>query len=441
MIDEQKDENSGGEVGSNSNMNALMVAYYFPPMGLSGVQRTLKFVKYLPENGWNPYVLTTDSPAYYAFDDSLEQDLQNDSIRIYRTVPDKISKAVKPKEGKIVKYPSALNQRIRRVVSQTFLQPDSRITWKKHALALGRKILEENSIHSIFATAPPYTDFLVAHELAKESGLGYVLDYRDLWVDNAYYFYASPFHKSYAIDLETKMLTYAKRVVVINRYMKERMLQRYKFMSHEDITIIPHGYDEDDFSPFRALKPDPNFFTITHSGLFPDDLTPKYFFKALSLYIKKNPEAKTKIRANFVGLMRKSHMSMIKKYGLADNVVLKGYLPHSDCISEILQSDVLWMMSPNEIVTPSRLYEYIGALKPILISIPDGNMKQIALDTGAAVATDYNKVNQIVEAIDNLYKLWKTGYLPKANKSYAQSFERSRLTAQLARELAFTANY
>ncbi len=438
MIDDINEDNLTGDI--SKKLHALFIAYYFPPMGLSGVQRSLKFVKYLPSFGWDLSVLTTDAPAYYAFDETLLDDVDPETTRIYRTSPD-ISRFAKPKSGNTIAYPNRFSQKMKRIALQTIFQPDSRISWKKQAVALGEKILAENDIQTIFATAPPFTDFLVAGELAKKTGLPYVLDYRDLWIDNAYYYYVTPFHKSYALELETKALTYAKRIIVINRFMKERLLQRYKFLSHEDISIIPHGYDEEDFTPFRGIKPDPDYFTITHSGLFPDDLTPKYFLKALAIYLKKNDVAKKKIRANFVGLMRKSHLKLIKKLNLEDNCLIKGYVSHSESVREIMASDALWMMAPNEIVTPSRVYEYLGARKPILISIPEGNMRQIVLDSEAAIATKPHDVKEIVEAIDMLFNAWKTGTLPKPHLDYAENFERRKLTDMLSRELAFSANY
>lgn len=437
-MDFETDDRLAGN--NSSNLNTLFIAYYFPPMGLSGVQRSVKFAKYLPENGWDVSVLTTTPAVYYAYDDTLLEDLNNPSITIHRTVPDATSLA-KKKGSNVIRYPSHFSQKFKRIILQSFLQPDSRIVWKKKAIKLAEEIIESNHFHTLLATAPPFTDFLIANELSKKYEIPYVIDYRDLWVDNAYYYYLTPFHRMKAIKMETEVLTRAKRIVVINRFMKEKLLQRYKFLSHEDITIIPHGYDEEDFAPYRHLSPDPNYFTITHSGLFPDDLTPRYFLKALSMYLKKKNEAKNKVRAVFVGLMRKSHEKLIKKYNLGDNVVLKGYLPHSDCVKELMQSDVLWLMSPNNIVTPSRLYEYIGARKPILISIPNGNIKQTALETEAAIATEPRDVKAIVDAIDAFFEMWKKGSLPHPNIKNSQNYERRYLTKLLARELAFSANY
>jgi|YNPMSStandDraft_1061717.scaffolds.fasta_scaffold00269_10 glycosyltransferase involved in cell wall biosynthesis len=437
-MDIETDEYFAGN--SSSNLHTLFIAYYFPPMGLSGVQRSVKFAKYLPENGWDVSVLTTTPEAYYAFDETLLDELKKPNIKIFRTPPD-ATRLAKKKDSNIIEYPSLFSQKLKRIALQAFLQPDSRIIWRKPALKLASQILENANFHTIFATAPPFTDFLIAKTLSEKYDLPYVIDYRDLWVDNAYYYYITPFHKLKAINMETDVLMRSKRIIVINRFMKEKLLQRYKFLSHQDITIIPHGYDEEDFSPFRHLKPNENKFTITHSGLFPDDLTPKYFLKALSLYLKKNPKAKGKIRAVFVGLIRKSHQKYIRKYNLGENVELKGYLPHKECIKEIMQSDVLWMMSPNNIVTPSRFYEYIGARKPMLVCVPEGNIRQLALETDAAIATEPKDIKQILEAIDLFYTQWETGTLPKANVENSLNYERRYLTTLLARELAFSANY
>jgi hypothetical protein len=172
----------------------LVISYYFPPMGLSGVQRTLKFVKYLPLYGWRPVVLTTSSSEFYAFDDTLSEELPDNEYRIYRT--ESKSKDLKGESKyKLKKFPSYLIQKIGRAVLQTIYQPDSKKPWLKHALKLGEEIINENQIDVIFATAPPFTDFLVAKELSSKFNIPFIVDYRDVWIDNPFHFYATPFHK------------------------------------------------------------------------------------------------------------------------------------------------------------------------------------------------------------------------------------------------------
>ncbi len=416
----------------------LVVAYYFPPMGLSGVQRTLKFVKYLPENNWEPIVLTTADPVYYAFDESLLNDINGKEITVFRTPndPTQIVKKIKSKKSdNLVAYPSRFKEKIRKVVSQTIFQPDSRIRWRKYALDLGRQILRDNEIDVIYATAPPFTDFLVALELAKEFKKPFVLDYRDLWLDNAYYYYTTPFHRNYAEKLETRVLNSAEKSIVTSRGMKEKLIKRYPFLTFSDVSIIPHGFDSEDFSNLIPFQREGDKFVLTHSGLFPDDLTPEYFLKATALFLEKHPEAKRYLELRFVGLMRKKYFKQIKKLGLEENVKALGYLPHSEALRELISADVLWMMIPNDVATPSRLYEYIGSLKPIIICSPKGFVRQTALDSGAAQATEAKDIPAIAQAIEYYYKLWLKNSLPKIPAEYAAKFDRKYLTTLLAKEL------
>ncbi len=412
----------------------LVIAYYFPPMGLSGVQRTLKFVKYLTHYDWNPIVLTSNSKDYYAYDQHLSDELNSLNVSVIQA--GKVAKeTTKPK-----KFPSYFVQKIGRAIFQSIYLPDSKIGWKKYAVEKAKFLFENYKINVIFATAPPYTDFLVAKELSQMYNVPFVIDYRDTWVDNSFNFYPTPFHKSYHIKLENEVLNYASKIIVTTRHSKETILKRYRFLSHNDVVIIPHGYDAEDFAN-KHIAPDRNRFVITHSGLFQDNRTPKYFLKALSNFLKKHSEAKNKVTAKFVGLMRNSHLKYIKKYGLTENVEVLGFKNHSETIDELMNSDILWLMMFDLDRSPGKLYEYIGAGKPILISSPNGNMRQVAMDTKAAIATEPKNVAEIEAAITKLYHQWQTGTLPKHDKNYASTFDRKKLTYDLSRELSLAATY
>lgn len=412
-----------------TNKSVLIIAYYFPPMGLSGVQRTLKFAKYLPEYGWKPVVLTCSPRNYYAYDEDLLQDLNPEESMVYRT-------PTKQTKQKTQKFYSSAVQKAGRFLLQTIYQPDSKVRWKNQALELGRKILKENKIDVIFATAPPWTDFLIAKQLSKEFDIPYIVDYRDVWTDNEFQYFPTPFHKVYAVNLERDILTCASRIIVTSRHTKELLIKRYDFIGHNDISIIPHGFDAEDFEGLENVKPDPVKFTITHSGLFQDNRTPKYFLQAVQLFLKNNPSAGDRFEAKFIGLMRKNHLKLIKDLGLEGNVRLMGYLTHRKAVEELLKSDVLWLMQKDTVRTPGKLYEYIGAEKPLLVSLPDGVMKHTALGTKACIATYPDDITGITAAIERLFILWQQKILPAADKDYAAGYERYRLTAMLARELA-----
>lgn len=420
-----------------TNRTVLIIAYYFPPLGLSGVQRIVKFTKYLPEYGWKPIILTETPSSFYAFDETLFKDLENPEISVFRTPPKKgISEEQKPKT---VKLPSYLIQTLGRKFLQTIYQPDSKAKWFKRAVALGSNILKKHKVDVILATAPPYTDFLVAKKLSEKFNIPYIIDYRDPWVDNPFNFYATPFHKSHAIKLEREVLTQTEKVIVVSRHIKELLVKRYGFLSHNDVMIIPHGYDPDDFEEFKNVKPNPAKFTITHAGVFQDNRTPKYFFQALSDFLKKKPEAKRTLEARFVGIMRKSHQKMIKKYGLTENTVSTGYVSHPENIKHLMESDVLWFMLKDLARSPGKLYEYFGAAKPILASVPDGVMRKLALDTKAAIATAPDDVYAIEQAIETFYNLWKNNNLPKPKEEYIEQFNRRKLAGDLAKELELAA--
>ena len=426
------------------NNNVLVISYYFPPMGLSGVQRTLKFVKYLPTFGWKPTILTTNSNSYYAFDETLINEIPE--ITICRTEKDTVFNNFNLKKKQntnlnIQKYPNQTTQKIKRIISQSIFQPDSRVTWQKHAIKLGREILSNGEFNAIYATAPPFTDFIVAQKLAEEFNIPFIVDYRDLWVDNAYYYYLTTFHKNYAISLEYEVLKKASKIIVTSRNLKEALLKRYSFLNHTDITIISHGFDNEDFSDVRGVSKPKEKFVITHSGLFPDDLTPKYFLKAVFEILKEKPELRNQIELKFVGVMRKSHLKMISKLKLDDISNIKGYVSHNESIKELLSSDILWLMIPNNIVTPSRLYEYLGSLKPFIISAPDGNMKQTAIDSKIAKVTEPKDIKEIKKSILEFYELWKNNQLPKGNIDFANKFDRKNLTELLSRELSHIARY
>jgi glycosyltransferase involved in cell wall biosynthesis len=407
--------------------NILYISYYFPPMGLSGVQRTTKFVKYLPDYGWKPHVLTITPESFYAFDGSLMDDFDGRDIQIHRTA----SKS--KKRGKVRKFPSYFVQKTGRFILNFVFQPDSKIRWKKSALELGKRIIEENDIQAIIATAPPFTDFLIAHELSDKFDIPFIIDYRDSWVDNPFHYYPTPFHKNYSLKLEDKILKYANHIVVITRQEKEKLLQKYKYISHQDISIIPHGYDPDDFNQYGDVQPNPEKFTLTHSGVFQDDRTPKYFLRAVASFLKKNPQARNKIELRFIGVMRKSHLKLIKKTGLENNVVTTGYVSHNEAVKNLLESDVLWLTLNDTHRTPGKLYEYFGARKPVLICSPDGIMRKTALASESAIAAGPKDEAGIENAIKTFYELWQNNSLPQPSEEFAAQFDRKMLTGELSK--------
>ncbi len=437
------------EPGAAPGLNVLVIAYYFPPMGLSGVQRTMKFVKYLPEFGWRPIVLTAGETPYYAHDESLLDELAPlvdiGYVRIVRTEESgaPVPKFAK-KDGKALKLPTARYQRLRSKLIQTIYQPDSRIKWKTPALASAEKIFEEERIDAILATAPPYTDFLIGSELSKRHNVPLLMDYRDLWVSNsALNFYATPFHKAYARKLEDVCLRGSGAITVISRTMKEILLQHYPFLRHEDVIILPHGYDSEDFAISPTLADGfrkPEKFRMTYGGTFYvgyPGRSPVPMLEAVKLAIKQEPELEHDLELAFAGMLHKDYARAIEKLRLENIVNPMGYLPHREEVALLLSSDVLWMIASDPFSTPGKLYEYLGTHKPILgLVAPGSESEKLLRDYGAGITVPPKDIPAIAEAILDLYRRWRKTLLPKnVNIPFVESFNRRTLTKEMARQL------
>jgi glycosyltransferase involved in cell wall biosynthesis len=431
--------------------NVLVLAYYFPPMGLSGVQRTLKFVKYLPEFGWRPIVVTAGETPYYAMDDSLIEEIQPQidagDIVVHRTKSSGAPGAkIARKEGKLLKLPSDAYQRFRSKLIQTFLQPDSRVRWKKHALKLIAEIYKTERIDAILTTAPPYTSFLIARELRAKYGTPYLMDYRDAWVSNKVLnFYATPFHKAYARKLEDECLRASDAITVVNRRMKEVLIRDYEFLSHEDVSILPHGYDREDIdkaAPFADHLKDPGRFRITYSGAFYVGRSPRVMLEAAKEAMLRIPEIAKHLELMFVGVLQKDYHNMIRKMGLEQVVTEKGYVAHRESVGLLLSSDVLWMTMSDDISAPGKLYEYIGTGKPIIGLVPKRSQAERMLEEyGAGMAVQPDDVKGLTELIIKLYHSWQRDALPsKIDPAFVKSFDRRELTREMSRQLAMIAN-
>jgi glycosyltransferase involved in cell wall biosynthesis len=212
--------------------NVLIIAYYFPPMGLSGVQRTQKFVKYLPQFGWKPTVITVTPTGYFAQDYTLLEELKHLDVEIHRVGSLDPTRLFK-KKG-VVQMPSERVRKTLSFISDIFFIPDNKIGWKRKVLKTVDGLFKSKKFDIVFATSPPYTDFLIGSEIHKKYKIPLVLDYRDVWHEYPYKVYPTPLHKYLNYKLEKQILHSASKVITTNRRVKELLLSRYKFLNYND---------------------------------------------------------------------------------------------------------------------------------------------------------------------------------------------------------------
>jgi len=415
--------------------NVLVIAYYFPPMGLSGVQRTLKFVKYLPQFGWQPTVVTVTPTGYFAEDYTLLDELQPlniDIIRIGSLDPNRLFR----KKG-VVKLPSEFMRELFSFLSDVFFVPDNKIGWKKRVLRDLDGLLKGKTFNLIFATAPPFTDFLIGKKLSERYNVPLVIDYRDVWHEYPYKTYPTPLHKYLNHRLEKGVLRSASAIITTNRRVKELLLKRYKFLQYNDVKIIPQGYDPADFADSKPGKRHDKKFRIAHAGTFYADRTPENFLKAVRQALETEPALAEKLELHFIGAFRDSDRKLITSLGLDRFSTIHGYLDHRPCVRELLAADVLWLTLGNDKQSPGKVYEYLGARKPILACVPDGFIKQTIAEAGAAIVVHPDDVDGIARAVVEFFKQHQRGKLPKPRDEVVERYNRVTLTEELAKVFGF----
>ena len=423
-------------LSSGPMKKVLIIAYYFPPMGLSGVQRTAKFVKYLPQYNWQPTVLTV-VPRYVAKDLSLLREVEKHGVEIIRTETFDLTRFFRA--GEMIKLPPEWLRKLLSRVSQVFFIPDNKIGWAGNAIKAAERLLARENFHVIFATAPPYTDFLIGARLKRKFGIPLVLDYRDPWADNPQNFYATPFHKALHVYLERKTLRTADKVVTVNRRIKEQLLRRYSFLSYDHVLILPHGFDPEDFDlDGQKVLPRTNKMRITYSGTFIADRRPKYLLQALSKVFQEKPSLRGRIEACFVGMFRDENMKVVRKLGLENDVKVVGYVDHSECVKYLLSSDVLLLVMGKKgewIFSPGKLHEYLGARKFILGCVPDGVAKTTILDSGGGMVVEPDNPGEIARAIVTLFERYERRDLQPPSREFVERFDRLKLAGELSKVL------
>ncbi len=416
----------------------LIISYYFPPMGMGGVQRTLKFAKYLPEFGWQPVVITDSPKKYFAIDESLLDEAIRSNIIIERTGKDEFD----PKNIQ-VKAPAEKFRKLRSKLSQFVFIPDSKIGFRKKALKKIDEIWDKyGGFELVYSTAPPYTDHLIGQEVKKKYNVPLVLDYRDAWVDSPVLnYYPTSYHRLKNIKLEKSVVGSANKIFTTNRRVKEYIIDRYGNIEYNDIRIIPHGYDEEDFEiASKDPLPKSNRMRVAYSGSF-YTRNPKYYFDAIRLLFKSNPDLKDKIEFCFIGHVTEENRKLIKEYRIESNIILTGYLNHIDCVREIMASDILFLLisrgENEDAAMPGKVGEYIGSRKPIIACIPEGVTKKYLENYGAITFIPEEDPNDIVNAILEYYKFYEKGELPKPDENVVKEFDRKKMTEELATEFNY----
>lgn len=411
----------------------LMLAYYFPPMGGAGVQRALKFVKFLPDFGWLPVILTTDQRYATLLDPTLETEIPP-IVKIYRTTALIMS--------------ARLPWRLRSFISRWLLVVDEQLGWFPFAVSKGHQLIEKYKPDVIFSTSAPYTDHLIALHLTKKWQIPWIADFRDPWIGNFNLRFPTKLHAAFTSGLERKIMMKADLVTVVNDAMKKDLIRRYPLLDQNKFVTIPNGYDHQDFERDTSIEISRDKFIITYTGSFyADTLRPDNFLLSLRNLIDRKVISQDKLMVLFVGNIDKRVQRMITSSGLDHVARIVGYLDHRSSIGYLLSSNLLLLIigthPGSEMVMTGKIYEYLAARKPILALSPPGVASELIKEAQAGVIVEPDDLTGISAQIDHYYRCWEKGidnHNPKLE--VIKQYDRRRLTAKLANLLDnFHPNY
>lgn len=413
----------------------LVVAYYFPPMGLSGVQRVAKWVKYLPHFGWEPTVLTVQPRGYFAFDPTLLGEVEAAGIRIVRT------RSLDPTRlyagGERVEMPDEGSRRMLSVLSQALFVPDNKIGWYWPAVRAGARLHAGVPFDAVLSSAPPYTGHLVGARISRRIGRPLIADFRDDWLGNPRHTYPTRWHRATHAALERAVLRQASCITAINPVIARELASRHPELPSDRIRVLEQGFDPEDYPPTRDPRPPGSATRIVYTGIFYDAQTPAPFLEGLARFRALHPDRA--IEAHFHGLFPARERERVTRLGLEDVVRIGPYLDHRDAMTEVARADAAWLTVGRregaEQISTGKLYAYAGAGVPILGLVPDGAARDALVEYGASVLAPPDDPVAIAEAIREMVEGTAAGTLPKPNPAFQERHNRIGIAGRLAEML------
>ena len=423
---------------------ALIISYYWPPAGGSGVQRWVKFAKYLPSEGWQPVIYTPSDPEMLAVDRTLADEIPQEAevIRrhifepygIYRRLLGKksASDGGSDEVNPVNFQDKTLMQKIMLAIRANFFIPDPRCFWICPSVRFLKKYLKRHPVDIVISTGPPHSMHLIAMKVAKATGLPWIADFRDPWTGMFYFKHlplcrpAAKLHR----HLEKEVLDRATAIVAVSPLVQKE----FQEMTGTRVELITNGYDESDFND-TVVEQD-GYFNITHTGLFAADGNPEMLWKVLADKCRADQEFRQMLRIRLAGKTDKAILESIESAGLGSHLRDNGYQPHSVAVKEQKSASMLLLPLRKEpeykAVLPGKLFEYLASARPVLgIGQTDGAMAMILKETGAGTVAEWDDYAAISGFIDRCWDQFKSDatVVPEMDIS---GYSRRNLTARMA---------
>jgi glycosyltransferase involved in cell wall biosynthesis len=420
----------------------LIITYYWPPAGGPGVQRWLKFAKYLQELGVQPIVLTVNpkKATYPLRDESLVDEVSSE-IQVYTTATFEPFSAYKKATGRgEVPFSGFANesdkpgprQIIAKFIRGNFFLPDARRGWNKYALAKAEYLIKKFSINTIITTSPPHSSQLIGLRLKQKYGVKWLADFRDPWTDIYYYneLYPTFIAKYFDKKMERSVLLNASYITTVSEDMKRLLGAKDEKIRASKIAVLPNGFDHSDFTDWES--PSNDSFTIVYGGT----LTHKYSVQTFLSVLDNLAEKGLKLKLVFAGNQDEIVQNQLAALKFL-TIEKLGYVSHAVALENLKNADALFLAIPdlpeNKGILTGKLFEYLAAKRSIInIGPVDGDAAKTIALANAGVTCDYKDVVAIERAITECYEMWQAKKTREFNDAYIAKFSRKALTDQLA---------
>lgn len=412
-------------------MKVLIITYYWPPAGGSGVQRWLKFVKYLQEFGIEPVVYTVDNVAYPREDNTLINEVPTNIEVLKQPIWEPINllfwKKNKPHKNGVSNL--SKNGFLSFIRGNLFI-PDPKVFWVKSSVKYLQTYLNSNKIDTIISTGPPHSMHLIAQKLHQKNNIKWMADFRDPWSDLYYNkdFNQLLFAKKKNKKLEETVLKNADCILTVSNSLKEEFAK-----TASRVEVITNGFDDEVVTKNR-IKLD-HKFTISYIGLLPKQSNPTILFKVLKELCSQNENFKKELKLNFIGDISNEVKTEVIHHQLVDNVDFVGYVNHQKAIEYQRKAQVLLLLIPNveksKGILTGKIFEYLIAKRPILaIGSEQGDLSAVLKETNAGVVVGFDNEEKLSSEIVRLYHQYKEGNL-EVNSKNIEKYHRKYLTKKL----------
>ena len=420
----------------------LIVTYYWPPSGGPGVQRWLKFVKYLPDFGVQPIVYIPENPTYPIVDENLVKEVSDKAIILRQNIFEPYQLASFLSKNKTKKMNSGIipNQKKQSFLDKTLLWirgnlfiPDARVFWVKPSVAYLEKYIVENNIETIVTSGPPHSLHLIGLELKQKLDIKWFADFRDPWTTIGYHKslrlsrFAAKKHKA----LEHQVLNTADAIIVTSKTTKSE----FQAITTQPIAVITNGYDTEEVGK-QTLD---SKFSLAHIGSFLSERNPLILWKSLVELLNEIPDFKSHLEVKLIGAVSQEVLETITKYKLDPFLNNLGYVSHKEAVAQQRKSQVLLLIEidsdDTRSIIPGKLFEYMVSGRPIIAIGPqNSDFAEIITNTNTGVFFDYSDKMKLKSVILDFYNQFLEGKL-QSNGVGLQKYSRKSLTKELAQLL------